>query len=80
MSAEMLTPILENFINSATYQSATDSRKKKLLEIVTGKVQGQVRKKYFANLRRTDPVVARKFFNEYILSQGLEQDIPLRTQ
>lgn len=80
MSAEMLTPILENFINSATYQNAKDPRKKWLLEKVTGRVQGQVRKQYFAKLRRTDPDVARKFFNEYILSQGLEQNIPLRTQ
>ena len=78
LSAEMLTPVLERFINSATYQEASDSRKKIMLEKVTGNIQGRIRKAYFNKLRTQDPEVARKFFNQQILKKGLEEDIPLR--
>ena len=78
LSAEMLTPVLERFVNSATYQEASDSRKKIMLEKVTGNIQGRIRKAYFNKLRTQDPEVARKFFNQQILKKGLEEDIPLR--
>jgi len=78
MSAEMLTPVLDRFIQSATYQNASDSRKKVMLDKVVSRVQGQVRKAYFTQLLRTDPEVARKFYNQEILKRGLEDDIPLR--
>ena len=78
LSAEMLTPVLERFINSATYEQASDSRKKVMLEKVTANVQGKIRKAYFNKLRTQDPEVARKFFNQQILKKGLEEDVPLR--
>ena len=78
MSANMLTPVLENFIRSATYQNASDSRKKWLLGRVTDEVQNRVRRAYFFKLKNEDPKVARKFYNELILSKGLEEDVPLR--
>ena len=78
MSAEMLTPILDRFINSATYRNATNSRRKVLLDKITGQVQNAVRRKYFAQLRKQDPEVARKFYNQEILKRGLEEQVPLR--
>jgi hypothetical protein len=78
MSAEMLTPVLDRFINSATYRNATDPRRKVLLEKVTNSVQSKIRNRYFAQLRRQDPEVARKFYNQEILKRGLEEQRPLR--
>lgn len=80
MSAGMLTPVLENFIRSATYQNASDPRRKWMLNRLTNNVQGRVRKAYFAKLMKEDPEVARKFYNQLILSKGLEEDIPLKAQ
>ena len=77
MSAEMLTPVLENFIQSATYQQASDSRKKWMLDRLTETTQSRVRRAYFFKLKNEDPKVARKFYNELVLSKGLEDDIPL---
>ena len=80
MSAEMLTPILERLVESPSYQSMSNSRKKVTLEAVTSQVQGKIRMAYFNKLRREDPEVARKYYNQEILKRGLEDDIPLRAQ
>lgn len=78
LSAELLTPVLESFIRSTSYKNAPDSLKKKMLERMTTTVQGRVRKAFFARLRQQDPEVARKFYNQFILSKGLEDVVDLR--
>lgn len=80
MSAEMLTPILERLIRSPSYRNMSKSRRKKVLEDVTTKAQGKIRMAYFGKLRREDPEVARKYYNQEILKRGLEDDIPLRAK
>jgi hypothetical protein len=80
MSAEMLTPILERLIRSPSYKNMSKSRRKKVLEDVTTKAQGKIRMAYFAQLRREDPEVARKYYNQEILKRGLEDDIPQRAK
>jgi hypothetical protein len=80
MSAEMLTPVLEKLIQSPSYRSMSKSRRKKALEAVTAKAQGQIRMAYFGKLYKTDPEVARKYYNQEILKRGLEDDIPLRAK
>jgi len=80
MSAEMLTPILERLIRSPSYRNMSKSRRKKVLEDVTTKAQGRIRMAYFGKLRREDPEVARKYYNQEILRRGLEDDIPLRAK
>jgi len=80
MSAEMLTPILERLIRSPSYRNMSKSRRKKVLEDVTTKAQGRIRMAYFGKLRREDPEVARKYYNQEILKRGLEDDIPLRAK
>jgi hypothetical protein len=78
LSAEILTPRLEKFIQSATYRSATDSRRKVMLDKFTGRVQNLARKRYFNQLRKQNPEVARKFYNQEILKRGLQEQKPLR--
>lgn len=77
LSANILTPQLEALISSAAYQSVSDSRKKVILEKVTGRAQAQARKAYFNQLRSSDPEVAKKWYRELIISKGLQEDIPL---
>jgi len=78
MTAETLTPVLENLIESPSYLELSDSRKKVVLDKVVNRVKRGVSKRYFGELYRQDPDVARRFYNKIIIEKGLEEDVELQ--
>jgi len=78
LSAELVTPAITALIESESYKKASDSRKKTVLDTVITKMKGAASKKMFAELYRSDPDFARRFYNKIILEKGLEEDVPLK--
>lgn len=78
LSAELVTPAITALIESDSYKEASDSRKKIVLDTVITKMKGAASKKMFAELYRSDPDFARRFYNKIILEKGLEDDVPLK--
>jgi hypothetical protein len=78
LSAELVTPAITGLIESDSYKEASDSRKKIVLDTVITKMKRAASKKMFAELYRSDPDFARRFYNKIILEKGLEDDVPLK--
>ena len=78
LTSEMLTPVLEKFVQSDSYKDLSDSRKKVVLDKVVTKIKTQAGKRMFAELYQDDPEFAKRFYNKIILSKGLEEQVELK--
>ena len=78
ITAEMLTPVLSNLVESPSYEGLTDSRKKVVLDNVITKIKTAAGKRMFGELYTTDPDFARRFYNKVIIEKGLEEQVTLQ--
>jgi hypothetical protein len=78
LTAEMLTPVLEKFVQSDSYNNLSDSRKKVVLDKVVTKIKTQAGKRMFGELYTSDPDFARRFYNKVVLAAGAEEEIDLK--
>ena len=79
ITAEMLTPVLDNLVNSESYQGiSSDSRKKAVLDRVISKIKTNAGKRMFGELYSSDPDFARRFYNKVIIEKGLEDQVSLQ--
>jgi len=76
LNAELLTPRLETIINSPSYQSSSDSMKRRRLDSIARKTRKSVGKRMYYKLRETDPEMARKFLSAYYTRMGLADSMP----
>jgi len=68
--AQKVTPVLEKFISSPSYENLTDSRRKVLLEKRVNVIKRDVAEKYGYDLYKSDPVMAEKFRIEMLIKEG----------
>lgn len=76
--AELLTPRLEKLIQSPSYQTLSDPRKKVYLEKHVNRIKRAAARRYTVLLRKTDPEMAKLFYNETVIKKGLQEDVQLK--
>jgi hypothetical protein len=70
MSSEFITPRLERYVASESFRNLPDARKKIKLEKQIDRLKSAPRQRFYSYLRRTDPVMAKKFRVEVLRKQG----------
>jgi hypothetical protein len=70
MSNDFITPRLERYVASESFQKLPDARKKVMLEKRIDAWKRVPRQKFYNTLRRTDPAMARKFKIEQDRKRG----------
>jgi hypothetical protein len=78
LAAERVTPLLEALVDSPSWQDLSDSRKKVILDKKITEMKTKASKQMFAELYRSDPDFARRFYNKIILEKGVEDSVELQ--
>jgi hypothetical protein len=69
---------LEKTMNSPQWQKADAFQQELYVKRLLEKSRGAAAKQLTGELYKTDPKFARDFYNEYLISKGLQGQVPLK--